>query len=251
MKVNYKLMTLTILVIILIYIIFQKSLSKFSLDTDFDRYIINLKRNTERLNYISNLYSKSDLNSVPYIHFEAVDGTSLDLKGYVTEDVYNGIIKIDNDKKRVDASQLTRGMIGCYLSHLRIYEIIKKSDKPYALILEDDGILPNDILAKINDLLNSVPSDWDIILIGRWNQEEKPLEKCVKVERFYGTHCYVINRRGIEKMEKFGSYPINDQIDAVMSKLARDGVMNIYAPHKNIVPINTDLNTDVQMRIDP
>ena len=216
----------------------------------FECYIINLKRNHERLQHITNIYSKSDLNTEPYILVEAIDGSSINPKEYVTEEIYDGITFLDKFKKRVDDAQLTRGMIGCYLSHLKVFDLIKTSGKPYGMILEDDATFPEDIFTtKINDALNAVPSDWDIILLGRWPREEKRLKNYVKVERFFGTHGYLINQKGIEKMQKFGSYPIEDQIDGVMGTLARTGVLNIYAPHENIIYVNTSLNSDVQMAV--
>lgn len=179
-----------------------------------------------------------------------MDGSSINPKNYVTEEIYNGITFLDKFKKRVDDAQLTRGMIGCYLSHLKVYDMIKKSGKPYGFILEDDAVFPESIFrSEMKDALNSVPSDWDIILLGRWPLEEERLKNCVKVEKFFGTHGYLINQKGIEKMEKFGSYPIEDQIDGVMGTLARAGVLNIYAPHKNIISVNTSLNSDVQMAV--
>ena len=46
---------------------------------DFDCYIINLKKNTERLGVINELYNKSDLSSIPYIRVEAINGKEIDV----------------------------------------------------------------------------------------------------------------------------------------------------------------------------
>ena len=54
-----------------------------------------------------------------------MNGKEIDVKPYVTERVYNGILDIDKTGQRHYHSQITRGAIGCYLSHLDIYNKFK------------------------------------------------------------------------------------------------------------------------------
>ena len=112
---------------------------------DFDRYVINLPKNKERLEAITQIYNNSDLAEIPFIRFEAVNGKEIDIRPYVSDRVYEGIMDIDKTKERYHHSQITRGAVGCYLSHLGIYEKIKQSSKPYALVLEYNNVRSNDI----------------------------------------------------------------------------------------------------------
>lgn len=59
------------------------------------------------------------------------------------------------------------GAFGCYLSHADCWELVTKSQEPYALILEDDvGIHPQPLLnAFTKDSFNSI--DFDIIFINQ------------------------------------------------------------------------------------
>lgn len=215
---------------------------------DFDCYVINLKKNTERLGSINDLYNKSDLSVKPFIRVEAVNGKEIDVKPYVSERVYNGIIDIDNSGERKYHSQITRGAVGCYLSHLDIYNRIKNSKKPYGLVIEDDAWFNEDIYKSgIQNILTKIPNDWDIILLGRIDLENTNKGACLIIHKFWGTHGYLINQSGVSKMLTFGNIPIDDQIDAIMAKLSREGKLNIYAPHEQYITTNTNLGTEIQM----
>jgi hypothetical protein len=50
-------------------------------------------------------------------------------------------------------------------------------------------------------------------------------------------------------MLSLGGIPIDDQIDAVMGKLERDGKLHIYAPTDIVIPADINLGSEVQMSI--
>ena len=218
--------------------------------SDYECYVINLERNAERLGHISKEYKETDLSSEPFTRVEAVDGESIDVRPHVTDRVLKGIQLLDSSGKRTNHGQLTRGMIGCYLSHLKVYEVFQKSSRPYALVLEDDATLPKDIHERvIQTVQDDIPDDWDIILLGRWAREESREKTHVKVHRFWGTQGYLINKKGLSKMQTYGNTPIDDQIDGVMGRLSRENVLNVYAPIENFIKVNTAMPSDVQMNV--
>lgn len=228
----------------------QFSIKKEILRNEFDCYIINLKKNTERLGVINELYNKSDLSSIPYIRIEAVNGKEIDIKPYVTSRVYNGIVNIDNTGERHFHTQITRGAIGCYLSHLDIYNRIKNSNKPYGLIIEDDAMFNKDVYNKgIKSILENIPEDWDIILLGRIDLETENKGTYLVMHKFWGTHGYLINQSGVSKMLSLANIPIDDQIDAVMGELSRKNKLHIYAPIEQYILTNTNFNSEVQIRV--
>jgi GR25 family glycosyltransferase involved in LPS biosynthesis len=181
---------------------------------------------------------------------DAVDGRVEDIRGFVTERVREGLQKIEETGKRLSHDHLTRGMVGCYLSHLKVLEMIKSGSKPYGLVLEDDALFPEDVYTKhIKNALMDMPEDWDVILLGRWPLEEKNENKYVKVNKFWGTHGYLVNRQGADKITRYGGAPIDDQIDGVMGKLSREGILKIYAPYRNVIRVNTGMQSQVQMAV--
>lgn len=248
MKVWY--VVLAFLVCILLLIRSRVSYTPELSRSDYECYVINLERNVERLGHISKEYKETDLSSEPFTRVEAVDGKSIDVRPHVTERVLKGIQLLDSSGKRTAHDQLTRGMIGCYLSHLKVYETFQKSSRPYALVLEDDATLPKDIHERvIQSIQDVIPDDWDIILLGRWAREETREKTHVKVHSFWGTQGYLINKKGLSKMQTHGNTPIDDQIDGVMGKLSRENVLNVYAPIENFIKVNTAMPSDVQMNV--
>jgi len=243
-------LVLTFLVIILLGLRTRMSYASEISRRDFDCYVINLKSNKDRLNHISSIYNVSDLASDPFVLVEAVDGKVTDVKNFVTQRVWDGIQQTDKTGKRTSHDHLTRGMIGCYLSHLKVLEMIQDSSKPYGLVLEDDAVFSSDIYSSsIKSVLTNMPEDWDVILLGRWPLDEKNEINYVKVNRFWGTHGYLINKKGASKIIENGGIPIDDQIDGVMGKLAREDVLKIYAPYTSSIQVNTSLYSQVQMNV--
>ena len=51
--------------------------------------------------------------------------------------------------------QLTRGSVGCYMSHLQLYQHIIKTDAQFAFIFEDDAVIRQPgLLAALIEALN-------------------------------------------------------------------------------------------------
>jgi glycosyl transferase family 25 len=126
----------------------------------------------------------------------AIDGLAVaeDLRDYFFE---NGRL----------VSALKPGEVGCYASHLKALRTILARDLEYALILEDDALLPHDLTTVIEDVLASVPESWDFIhLCGEPRRAVKPVAPLkhrgtlVRYSRIPGgTVGYLISRKGARK----------------------------------------------------
>ena len=237
--------------IILCFILYNLIKRQYNIETfqnysNIFVYVINLDRNNERLMRFMKNYNIFENKKIE--RFSAINGKELSydyLSKVTTNDVLEGIKLIDITRERKFENQLTRGMIGCYLSHIKIYEnaLIRKRNN--LLILEDDADITLDIIKNIN--FEDFPRDWDIILVGWVNifKKENITEKVDKIYNFWGTHCYFINKNGMKKMLK-ECIPIIMQIDYYMSKLANDGAINIYGYKKNMI-LQNSIYSDVQM----
>ena len=60
-------------------------------------------------------------------------------------------------------TQLDGGEVGCYASHLKAMKIIVERRLGYALIIEDDALLPGDLNATIDSVLENLPDEWDLV----------------------------------------------------------------------------------------
>lgn len=122
----------------------------------------------------------------------------------------------------------TAGMIGCFMSHLRIWQRIVKEDIPAVVVLEDDVVLYPDFNDKLKVLLADLPKDWDICLIGAvgcigQDKEAFPMKLYELITgggrpapgksrtlsdhifvpyRPAGTHSYMVSRKGAEFLMK-------------------------------------------------
>lgn len=147
-------------------------------------YIISLKRRPERLRAC--LAHLRRAGRAPGVHvIDAVDG--LDLRD-------------------VGKTKLTRGEIGCFLSHLKTLDVIARSDAPYGVVLEDDarlGVSRRDL----GMLIREAPRDVDVISLGcnafpgppHTRQVSERLHEFVDYD-LYGAHAMIYSRRGAQAL---------------------------------------------------
>eukprot|EP00971_Amphidinium_carterae_P177351 3517316-Amphidinium_carterae.1 len=125
----------------------------------------------------------------------------------------------------------TPGMIGCFMSHQRMWQRVVDEDLPYVAIFEDDCILYPDFNDNVKVLLgelDALPDGWDVCLLGAvgcvgtekeaFNMKlygtvtggtrKSPGKSRLVSENLYvpykpaGTHAYMVSRSGAEKMLK-------------------------------------------------
>lgn len=224
---------------------------------NFQTYVINMRKNTDRMAHFDRQYARSDLAERPYVRIEAVNGYELgdQVKEYVSPKVWLGLNHLAKTKKRAGDGVLTPGMIGCYLSH---YSIFEQMTEPYAIIFEDDARIHPKIYKKVIKSIveeeGRFPSDWDVILLGHWCKMCEPTAQAspdVAVARFFwGTHGYMVSQTGARKLLENREPEITMQIDHYMSYLSQKNKLNVYAIHPSyVVPGN--FGTDLQMAVSP
>jgi len=204
--------------------------------SDFDCYVINLDKNEDRLQKFTSNYVSSGLKNEPFVRIKAIYGKDISYEKYIS------------DKVEI---KMTPGMVGCFLSHLQLYDTILKRNKEYALVFEDDANIAKDLnLSVISSIFDSMPKDWDIILLGYdisnpVHKYEK-LDGCLKMYNFWGTHAYFIKKTAAAKLLDLVKTPFTNQIDYVMGDLCKKGMLNVYGIPDRIVFQDT-LYTDVQV----
>jgi GR25 family glycosyltransferase involved in LPS biosynthesis len=249
-----KFIYLLILFIIILFIL-TNTYSKFNntelfTDADFNVYVINLKKNTERLDSFMNEYNKSDLKNMPLIVYPAVVGKELDLINYVTPAAYKQILTTEVLKNRRFHYELTRGAVGCYLSHLNIWKNIAESDKKFGLIFEDDVMIATDFYARLQVGLSHVPNDWDIYTCGIMCLKCDIKSNYISVNRFWGLHGYIVRKESATIIYNELNKLINKQIDAELSLLIKYGKIKIYGINPIIVAQNGNFGSDIQVPVD-
>lgn len=102
-------------------------------------FVVNLDKDKDKKEKIKNECRNAELD---YEIISAVDGRELS---------YN---ELKSKVHPVSLNYLSKGEIGCVLSHQRIYKRILDDDIDYALILEDDVELSQDIKVFLKEFLS-------------------------------------------------------------------------------------------------
>jgi GR25 family glycosyltransferase involved in LPS biosynthesis len=149
---------------------------------NFPAYVIHLDSAKERLPIIENL--EKDLK-IPITIVSASDGSEL----WGSKELKHPWI----------FNTLTKGMVGCGLSH---YNILSKVVEEGVLVLEDDAKV-NCAHEEINTLLNDIreisKDDWDILLLGanEYIEHDRVNDAIHRVYKFWGTHALIVRKRCI------------------------------------------------------
>ena len=113
--------------------------------------VINLRRRPDRLKRFLEQACKAQIDALV---FEGTDGR------LITQ------CPLPIAWSRED-SILSDGMLGCFLSHRAALELSLKNGWESVLILEDDVLIPDDFVTRLDLLQSDTPADWDMIYLGR------------------------------------------------------------------------------------
>lgn len=218
------------LLVILIMIFNIYTIERESYDTIAQSkiLIVNLPRRKDRRERLKGQLDTQGINN--YLFIDAVDGRDIDIHN-------NGDIE---DKTR------PKGVYGCYLSHMKVWDYIVDNDLEYALVLEDDVNIENDFINKVDSLIDSLKSkgkEWDILYIGI-----NCFDKCIgnyvddnayyiTTQPYWGTQSYIIKKEAIMKISD-NILPINIPIDVALMDRCKDGTLKCLSVLKQLTKVN-------------
>jgi hypothetical protein len=209
-------------------------------------FLINLDRRSDRLSTTTALLNETGY--APIKRIRATDGSAEweTLKAVVKDDAMQSIY----DGRRTEHHQLSKGAVGCYISHLNLWKQLLGSQHEVFIIFEDDT-LPTLTKTELGVYLSRVPDDWDIILFGAEYGTEciKVNDHVCRAKRFYCLHAYAIRKKAARYLVP-RALPIEQQIDSWMSDIAEKGDIIVYfLPDSNWMQ-NIDIKaTDIQTPI--
>jgi GR25 family glycosyltransferase involved in LPS biosynthesis len=213
-------------------------------------YVVNLDRRPDRWE----TFQKNATEIDNYERFSAVDGK---------------LIKNSTQLQQIFESNdyyMRRGMVGCLLSHVKIYTELINSEYDYFTILEDDVEFTHDFKNKYNNIMSQV-NNWDLIFLGHHvrdiNRQADELVKdkmpvLTKRDAYWsflnslgGTGGYIISKIGAQKLLDFidkngGS---SNGIDTLIQKSAN--ILDIYYPSPHLIFTDcyrgdNNIDTDIQ-----
>lgn len=194
----------------------------------FDLYVINLDRAPSRMRQFVADLSGTDLADAPLIRVRATDGARLDLASNVTPEALQEIVTAERVGYRQRHYELTRGAVGCYLSHMDAWQRLAGSDKEQIMVCEDDAVLDPDIGQTAVKAMREVPTSWDIILLGYWCVKCETATHWRRMYRFFGLHCYLVRRSALQKVQEYTGGRVGQQFDSLLSDMCEEGRMEVY-----------------------
>ncbi|XP_024919938.1 procollagen galactosyltransferase 1 isoform X2 [Cynoglossus semilaevis] len=168
-------------------------------------FMINLQRRTDRKErMLRTLYQQEIACKV----IAAVDGKAMN----ISEVQAMGIHMLPGYSDPYHGRPLTKGELGCFLSHYKIWEEIVERQLHTSLVIEDDLRFEVFFKRRLMNLMYEVEEeglDWDLIYIGRKRMQVDHPEKAVpnvhnlvEADYSYWTLGYMISLQGAEKLLK-------------------------------------------------
>lgn len=156
-------------------------------------YVIIAEKNQIRINYIKELFKKE--NIIFDFHY-AIDTNYLNKQ--ILQD-YIDYMQFINMSLPVPPSLYC---ISSTISHLQLLNSFKYSDYSNVLIFEDDVFFVENYKEKLELFMNNIPSDWDILNIGRnytfkQDQVDELSEHVDILKNVYGAHAYAFSKNKI------------------------------------------------------
>lgn len=211
-----------LLLISILYIIYNLIYNIEGFKTKYKLFVINLDNNRDRYEKIKSRCNNQNININRY---SAINGKMLNKNG-----IYNNV---HYNKK------LSPGQIGCGLSHIMLLEYIQHNIKnvEYIIILEDDVIIPKNVIEQLDNILEKAPKNWDILYLGGSNIIGYKVKKMfikpkTGVKGNWGTHAYMIKYNFIKHWLKLIN-PLQKPIDVQ----GRDqfGLINAYFVYPTLI----------------
>lgn len=137
-------------------------------------------------------------------------------------------------------TSMKRGVIGCFLSHRRIWQIVDTKNYSHAVIFEDDARPLTNLrsigtrISTIIRSLNKHAPNWDVLLLGRNPRKAKNGDRltkyCVRSGAFWGLFAYVIRNKTVRILAKQKTVQeISLPVDVLLSRLGRKRVIQVFA----------------------
>ena len=214
-------------------------------------FLINLPHRKDRLENFQQTYRQANITIPLHVH-AAVNGKKLKLEDiHLTRLAKKEINDAQTLGYRTKHYQLTMGGIGCYLSHVGLWNFIYNKGIDYALIFEDDANIPPNFIENLNisiKNMNKADPDWDILFLDALCRDCIPYQdNIVKINKFYLMHAYIIRRKAIKKMFDYKMlFPINQQIDWCIG--SHSNILKLYTVTNGFVK-QGDFSTDIQIGI--
>lgn len=203
-------------------------------DSNTPAFIINLDTRKDRWDKISEMARKANI-CVQKI--QACNGRQLSIKDRF------------NSAELLCALFCSPGGIGCHVSHVKAWKAVVDSGKPYAIIFEDDSVVPEDFWIKLHN--QPMHDDWSVVYLSGGcpgapcipylRKEKTSIPNVWSVGPHANNGCYIIKKEAAQYLLDNHS-KAKSHVDVTMTDLLNKNGYKIYSIEPSIVP-QSDLYT--------
>lgn len=165
----------------------------------------------------------------------------------------------DSELQRLVSSPtyLSKGEIGCVLSHLGVYEeFLQDTSAGYAAVFEDDAVFEPELSLALLDQIGSFVASLDepALIVLQKSRYHKTVVKDFGVTKVYGAHNlfyaygYVLNRQAAKNIREVQT-PVRFEMDAFKYYWWLDKC-SLYCLNKNLVTVMDSPSVIGQDRFD-
>ena len=183
-------------------------MSKFTLNI----YLVSIRWRREAA-FLQRLVGASipDGWDVEFKHIPCVDASK---HSKLPGSPYSGWVISEGPKELLKwwGREITRGEVGCLLSHLGVIRAVSKSTADFNIVFEDDASIDSDLFFQLKGIISGLPDDWDCLYLGRnkvyERAEEEVIGSVVRASYSYQTHAIAWTAKAATK--------VVDNIDVLM-----------------------------------
>lgn len=185
-------------------------------------FVISLPFRTDRQTKIEKQFKNLNL---PYTLRDAIHGQQIEMSQLSVQ-------QFSPTAKKY----LSKGSIGCALSHISLWQEIQEQNIEYAFIFEDDVVLHEDFPLLLEAWMPEIPNDFDILFLGSGKTTSADIVHFIAPHVFVpaypreGLYGYVVSKQGIENILQhiFPIHLASGGIDTMIGKLVRKGKLRAY-----------------------
>jgi glycosyl transferase family 25 len=167
-------------------------------------FVINLQRCSDRKNHVEKIMSEQN---VDFDFVEAVDGEA----EFKDHEYYVDFLK--KNCYNCNNWNQSKAQLGCWLSHIKIWEKIVAENIESCLILEDDFLFNKN--ASVEETLKDLPKDWNIFMAGYGSAQISDVinDNIVRLTTPSCTHAYALKYEAA-KIILDNCYPLMGALDS-------------------------------------
>jgi len=248
-----------VLLIFLCYVLFYLyQRDQYTPPQFLDLYVVHLPDNEYRKQRLLKRFQNEP--SIHFYFYNAVDTRKLkwiNYHSFIHTSAIDELIHYEKTQSRKSHKSVLPGAIGCFLSHITLYQLLLKISQNDFFILEDDTIPYPSFVSKCHQIRKNYPKDADIVLLDYFIVDKKSPYRLVKVHSLYYviisqfllTNAYLITKKGIQKILKYfqeQDYRIKVQFDFFLSQMIYNDKLKVYGIFPKLCEQDGNLSSDIQ-----